>query len=186
MRRPAFGLALLQTLFPPSSGAAAKSEVVETIRYEPYSVAGDSIADVRRQMDRMRPLSHDALTKWHVTWRYDFRKRLGFCFIDNVRTTLEIVYILPELRTSNIDVRRSFDAYGRRLKIHEDGHARIGRIIANRIHARLPEVGPYASCLQLEQAANALGNRLVQEGADMDEAYDLKTDHGLTQGARWP
>lgn len=184
MRKSFFGLALIQGLMTPTG--SARSEVVETLSFRPYAVSGDTITQVRREMDRYRPQQHDALTTWHVTWRFEFRRKLGLCFIDTVNTKLDIVYILPELKTADPGVNRSFDAYWERLKLHEDGHARIGRIIARRIHTGMAALGPYASCLQLEQVANGLGHRLVREGAEMDEAYDAKTDHGATQGARWP
>ena len=39
-------------------------------------------------------------------------------------------------------------------------------------------------CATLERDANALGHRLLREHTEREKAYDLRTSHGATQGAR--
>jgi hypothetical protein len=45
---------------------------------------------------------------------------------------------------------------------------------------------PHPTCDALSRAANALGDRLIKEANQMDVEYDARTQHGRTQGARFP
>ena len=47
-------------------------------------------------------------------------------------------------------------------------------------------IAPHPTCDALSRAANALGDRLIKEANQMDVEYDARTQHGRTQGARFP
>ena len=148
-------------------------------------MTGDRPADVRSQMNRLRPKGFDALTTWNISWRFQYQQTQARCAIASVKTTVKIVYTLPKLDTHNPDVRKSFDAYMGKLRLHEDGHARNGADIARRIDAGIATLAA-STCGDLERNANALGNGILKEGNAFDVDYDTRTDHGRTQGARWP
>ena len=81
---------------------------------------------------------------------------------------------------------RTFDEYAEKLLAHEDGHAQNGIETGKRIEAAILGMQPHPTCDELSRAANAEGDRLIKEANQADRDYDARTEHGRTQGARFP
>jgi predicted secreted Zn-dependent protease len=47
-------------------------------------------------------------------------------------------------------------------------------------------LAPRSSCSELETAANRVGEREVERVNTVEASYDTRTNHGATQGARFP
>ncbi len=167
------------------SASTTHSEVRETRENKHYTVSGASPADVRASMNKVRPKGFDAYTSWNIRWNYTYRQANGRCAIASVTTRLAIAYTMPRVETQNANLQKGFDAYLQKLRVHEDGHANIGQSVARKIDDGIAGLTAPA-CETLDQRANALGEKLVKEGAAADIDYDRVTDHGKTQGARWP
>jgi predicted secreted Zn-dependent protease len=165
--------------------SCAIANVVEARQMNFYSVTGTRPADVRAEMNRVRPKGYAARTIWHVDWRYTYRVVGGRCSIATVATNLSIASLYPRLFSNDPGLRRSFDFYMVKLRLHEEGHARNGEQIARRIDAGIAAMSA-PNCVDLSRYANTFGDRIVKEGGVLDAAYDARTNHGATQGARWP
>jgi predicted secreted Zn-dependent protease len=72
------------------------------------------------------------------------------------------------------------------LKVHEKGHADIGRDAARAVEQRLRELGSFPDCPLLEAAVKEAGNGVIAEFSKRELGYDLRTAHGVTQGATFP
>ncbi len=91
---------------------------------------------------------------------------------------------------------RRFDAYTRRdirwreylapLTEHENGHRKHGLDAAREIDRGIGALPAQANCNALGNAANAFGNEILRKYNERDIDYDRTTDHGRTQGARFP
>lgn len=175
-------LALATTVANASPVCAA---VVETLKREPYAVTGATEAEVRADINAKRSGNYDAKVRWYFRWNYTYRNTASGCSMARVTVTLDLAMIEPALRSPDAGLQKSFDDYIARLRVHEEGHAAIARATAQRIDAALqPLTAP--TCNALGQRANEMGHALVAESNAEQAAYDARTDHGATQGARWP
>jgi predicted secreted Zn-dependent protease len=90
---------------------------------------------------------------------------------------------LPSLIGGSIQQRQAFYPYLSALRTHESGHYQIGKDAANAIDRGIQGLPIAATCRELEQNANALGDRLLAEYRARERQYDQSTDYGKTQGA---
>lgn len=167
------------------AGSEPHSGVSERVVREHYVVRGNTEAAVRADIDSKRPGGWDAYTRWDVSWQFWYQNRDGMCSIARVETKLKIVYMMPQLFTEDANLRSSFARYLEKLQTHEDGHAENGRYAAVRIQAALPSMTA-GTCDELGRVANAAAMEFVVKANKMDKYYDAHTEHGGTQGARWP
>lgn len=168
-----------------ASATPACATVVETVKRAPYAVTGSTEAEVRADIDAKRPGSYDAKANWYFRWHYTYRTDASGCSMARVSVALELTLVEPALRSPDASVQKSFDDYLIKLRAHEDGHADLARATARRIDAALQPLTA-ATCNALGQRANEIGQTIVREGNAEQVAYDARTDHGATQGARWP
>lgn len=132
---------------------------------------------------------YDGYTRWHVAWRYRYRTQDGQCFIDRVATTVDVTFTMPQWANESsggAELRRRWRQYLAALQQHESGHGRHGAEAAGEIDRGIAGLTPRASCESLGAAANALGHQVIRQYNQRDLDYDRTTDHGRTQGARFP
>jgi predicted secreted Zn-dependent protease len=190
------GFFLVVALFTAGSGivnALADPMVTETFDY--YDVDGATAQELRADLNRLGPIDgtehrrFDAVTHWYVRWRFTYANVGGGCEIRTVSTSADITYAFPRLlRRSSAPaiLQQAFAGYLENLLVHEKGHARVGIDIAARIEAAIRRLPSAPTCAVLEDAANDLGHGLIKEANQLDIDYDAQTQHGKTQGARFP
>lgn len=168
-----------------ASAGPVYAAVVETVKHAPYTVTGTTEAGVRADINAKRSGGYDARADWDFRWTYTYRNSASGCSMERVTVALVLTMIEPVLRTPDAAVQKSFDAYIAKLRVHEQGHSAIARATAKRIDAALqPLTAP--SCDALGKRANEMAQAIINEGNAEQAAYDTRTDHGATQGARWP
>jgi predicted secreted Zn-dependent protease len=187
-----FFIDLVAALYVAASALAAPA-VTETIDY--YDVRGSTPQEVRAQLDRLGPIDategkrFDADTRWFVNWKFNYMNAGQGCAIASVSTTLKVTITLPRLQadaSTPAALKQVFATFTNNLLLHEKGHAQNGIDIARRIEERIGAMPPERSCDGLGQAANELGHSLIKAGNRQDIDYDARTQHGRTQGARFP
>lgn len=168
---------------------AVKRDVVH------YDVIGSTPLEIRAVLARIGPLNidgkqrFDAVTRWRVRWNYRYRDTAQGCTIASVSVNVDVTITMPRLKadaSTSPTLARAFAVYTEKLLLHENGHADIGIEAAKQIETGIRQLGPLPSCDALGQAANALGNALIREANRKDLEYDARTQHGRTQGARFP
>jgi predicted secreted Zn-dependent protease len=168
----------------PTPGVALTVEVVY------YDVAGASADELRAQLDLHGPTGQqDAYTDWWVQWRYDRVQAANGCELRSLAVTLDVTFTFP--RWSPPDdaapgLRERWEDYLAALRVHEEGHKEIALRAANEIAAALSSLPASPSCAELEQAADGTGERILERYRQQELSYDRQTDHGATQGARFP
>jgi predicted secreted Zn-dependent protease len=167
--------------------------VKETIVY--YDVTGADAREVKDNLDRLGPASpttgkrHHATVRWYVSWNYRYKRDDTSCAIGSVSTTADVTITFPRLKTDSTTpaaLIQSFNYYADRLMLHERGHAQNAIDTARRIETAIGAMPPERTCPILEQAANRLGHSFIKEANQWDIDYDARTQHGLTQGVRFP
>jgi predicted secreted Zn-dependent protease len=166
--------------------------VTVNVRYLPYRIDGSSSQQLRAAMDAHGLEDHgtpvDAYTHWHVRWEYRWDGGTP-CQITSTDVTVTIGVILPAWnppKDASAELQTSWNEYIASVLTHERGHEIVAERVGRQVEKFLKQLEPYSSCEALEGAANAGGDRLVEEGNKANLAYDRRTQHGLTQGARFP
>lgn len=164
---------------------------IETIY---YSINGSSENEIKSQLNQLGPEDQygrrgDAYTAWYLKWNYPRLLSEGRCTTGPVTVSLEVKYTLPKLESLlNIssDLKTKWEKFTQNLVIHEEGHKNFAVEQANELLKQLNKVGAFEDCSQLDLAANTIGERVLNTIRDHDKQYDQETDHGATQGARFP
>jgi len=173
--------------------AAAHAAVVLDERTEHYAINGASAADLRREMSANGPAGaggrrFDGHTRWNVSWRYWYRQGGGRCAIERVETSVKVAVVMPKWDDGRApaDLRARWQRYYAALLEHEMGHRRHGVDAGNEIDRAIAALPPQSNCDALGARANAAGNDVIRKYNQRDLDYDSTTNHGATQGARFP
>lgn len=156
-----------------TSGAIADFSGAE-VRY--YTVEGNSAAALRESLNRRHP-GWDGYTHWNIHWD----AADGDCSQDPAESGMSITVDLPRWdppADAAPELRQHWERYSQALTLHEAGHVQLAR----EGYARLQTALKQADCRSADQAANDV----LQEMRAADIRYDSDTDHGATQGARFP
>lgn len=182
-------------VFEPRAAEAPGSETVPVkTRVELYDVLGTSAFAIRADINRKRPLGkdgkrHDALTRWDVEWKYDYGRFLGDCELSNIRVNVTTTYTMPRWRpppNASPALVKRWNAYARALWKHEREHGRRGVRTAEEIHRMLGSQPSRDSCASLSTRADSLARQVIARHSAEDAAYDVRTNHGASEGARFP
>lgn len=157
-----------------------------------YDIAGATSADLRREMNAKGPLGEggkrfDGHAKWHVRWTFRYAPDGRGCGFTQIRVTVSGTITLP--RWSDADLSTPLHEEWRRylsaLRLHEYGHYAHGRQAAEDVE-RLGLSFHASECADIADTFNREADAIVRKYAAMDKAYDQKTGHGRTEGARFP
>jgi predicted secreted Zn-dependent protease len=154
-----------------------------TMKY--YAVGGVTEAQIRARLNANAPASPDgfkgdAYTSWNYRWSWPGYGSSA-CTLAKAVVTLTVDVHFPRWthpKAASAAVAAAWNRYAKALAVHESGHANYAR-------ARYPFVLRAirrATCRTADAAAQAQ-LALIRKH---DVAYDASTNHGATQGARFP
>lgn len=173
----------------PTSTRAPIPDVAVSTSTNYYEIRGSTEDDLRAQMDALGPSGYDAYTSWLIRWTYpDVTTDVG-CAAGPVKVSVLIVYTLPQWDAppdAPTDLVEKWDAYVAALQLHEDGHKEIALDTGNEVLRALSDLPAYPSCEALGRSADAAGESVLDKYRRQEVQYDQTTDHGATQGARFP
>jgi predicted secreted Zn-dependent protease len=165
--------------------AAGPSPSVAGATMHYYAVGGTTDAQIRARLNANAPASPDgykgdAYTTWNYRWGWP-----GYgsstCNLAKAVVTIKVDVHFPRWthpQGASAAVAADWSRYARALAVHESGHASYAR-------ARYPFVLRAikgATCRSADAAAQAQLAVIRKH----DVAYDARTQHGATQGARFP
>lgn len=177
---------------PPAAPAVALDPSVRAIAaVDRYVVRGATASAVREALDRSGPeeagCHYDAKTSWTVSWRYPFEKSASGCRLGPVKVEVDITYLLPRLEgVSGGPLQRRWREYLAALQLHEDGHANNGRAAGEAVLEALRALPSRPSCGEMDLLAKETGEKIIRSFNALDDSYDARTKHGVTQGAVFP
>jgi predicted secreted Zn-dependent protease len=177
----------------PEPPVPAEPRVVVRTRLRPYLISGSSGLELRAAMERLGPKDpvrgtpYAGYTRWTLAWSYR-HERARTCSLANARVVARIRITLPRwtgARRADPSLAAEWGRFVAALRRHENGHAAIARLAARRIGRRLASLRAFRSCARLERAADAAAERILDDARAAEIAYDERTRHGDTQGARF-
>jgi predicted secreted Zn-dependent protease len=179
------------TLAPTSTPAKTNASALENYVY--YVIEGSTAAELRAQMDQLGPADKfgrfDAYTRWYINWSYPYSTQDGQCTTGPVKVAVRVTLTLPQWdppSDASQELVDKWNAYLAALQVHEDGHKEIAIQAGNEILHTLEGLPPHPTCDELEEAADAAGKSVLNRYRQQEIIYDQSTDHGATQGARFP
>jgi len=171
-----------------SSLTHANPKVIEITNE--YIVIAKKPSSLSQVLNDASPVKEDgkifhAHTDTYVDWKYWWTKRSDYCKLNRVETTVQITYILPKLdiSTRNTKVKKIWKKYLPAVVKHEKGHANIAINAAKEIEVELIKMEAYRNCDELSKKANQKAKAILNKYKPQHKTYDIKTDHGKTQGA---
>jgi predicted secreted Zn-dependent protease len=127
-----------------------------------------------------------AQTTWQFSTSYPYDTAGRVCRAGPVSVLATINYRLPSWTASADAPQDLIDTWSRfsdGVRVHESGHRDIAVAAAVALADALRSLPAQPSCAEFEQVARSTTADLMRQ-LDRDQvAYDLQTQHGLTQGA---
>jgi predicted secreted Zn-dependent protease len=184
-----FGLMLIALLV---SALPTQAAVGITERLERYTISGSTPSDLRSEMNSKGPRGNagrvfDGYTRWYVTWRYRYNNFGNTCAITSVATSVTVTITLPDWDdeiTADNNTRSKWSRFLAALESHERGHRQLGIDAAKEIDRAIS--GMRGRCDALEARVNEARYAILNKHRQLELDYDRDTDHGATQGARFP
>ncbi|MCT8986574.1 DUF922 domain-containing Zn-dependent protease [Shewanella phaeophyticola] len=169
-----------------SFNTLSKISIIEkTIEYKVTSNSKDTLLS---ELNLSTPISMSGkpfhgLTnnsiKWTISWK-SFHNR---CRVFKVTTNLTTTYTMPKLETESAEVQAVWDDWYPYLLLHEKGHAKLGKLYANKVYRGLKDIKPNKDCEKLTEIAESLVKDLIEQLSDANDEYDRATNHGETENA---
>jgi predicted secreted Zn-dependent protease len=168
-----------------AAGAAGPKPPVRHATMVYYAVGGVTPAQLRERLDARAPKSPggyrgDAYTRWEYRWNWPGYGSAN-CSLAQAVVRLRVVVSFPRWthpKAAPASLAAAWRRYTRALARHEQGHVDYA-------FARYPAVVraiKRATC----GTANAAALAQLELIRKHDVAYDSSTQHGATQGARFP
>ena len=163
-----------------SANPASGVEVPEsTIQY--YPVYGNTRHALHSSMMQNGPFNEIVQRRvyaeihWRIQWKFDFAREPGKCRIERFVVTLVTRITMPQWMDSAqapAELRNLWPRVVSRIRMHEDGHKAIGMEGANVLARRLKSLPAYDDCKALTSEINREGERIVNEYALANRAFD--------------
>ncbi len=150
-----------------------------------YDIVGATETQLRDQLNAFGPVGYDgykadSTTRWYIAWQWPTNPD-GSCRLSKVAVSHKITVIFPRWNPpqgASGKLIAKWEKYLSALAEHEIGH--VSLVVAKL--QRVKEALGSATC----KTANRVGEAVLSEIRKADIDYDTVTNHGATQGARFP
>jgi len=172
---------------------AALAQDTMTVTTNYYTVDGTTARELRAALDQSRSLkgqsASDARTDWDIHWSYQTISSATECRLRSVEIRTTITITLPRWVSSSKaapDLQQRWQSYLKALLKHEEGHRALAQIAAAEVGKQVRSIKGAPSCDALGESIKTKANATIAEYREKEAQYDRKTEHGATQGARFP
>ena len=167
-----------------------------TRKWELYQIKGRNQYDLRKAMNAKGPVNadtgkrFDARTDWKLGWKYKYSKNSENLYklsSHSIQVTATIHF--PEwadMKAGNPQTQRLWLVYIHSLKRHEMGHVELAQRAGKVLSERLSQLGTFNSRLEIEEAIKKKAEEITRIHQALHQDYDRRTNHGKSEGARFP
>ncbi len=164
----------------------ADTEVIE--KYKFYIVSASAANYLLTSLNLESPVRENgdiyhANTQYQLKTRFWWRKDNGLCRLAKTKTVLKLNYTLPKLNTKKRDVLAVWQQWYPHLYTHEKGHGSLAKQTAETIDKQLLAIKAHSKSASLKIKAQSIAQKEILKLKQSFKDYDLKTNHGETQGA---
>ena len=171
--------------------ALAQDTMTVTTNY--YTVYGTGVRELRAALDQSRRLKDrspsDASTDWDIRWAYKTITSETECRLLSVEIRTTITITLPRWvprSEAPPDLQQQWQNYLKALLKHEDGHRALAQMAAGEVGRQMRSIKGAINCEALAALIKTKADATIAEYREKEAQYDRKTEHGATQGARFP
>lgn len=125
---------------------------------------------------------------WRLAWRFAYLADAAGCRVRDALVTLTGVMTLPRLAGAGSvppALAQTWRDFEERLRAHEERHRELTIAAAQGLRRELTQLKG-DDCKALQADADRLGTAYVAALQKVNEDYDWTTEHGRTEGVRWP
>jgi len=161
-----------------------------------YTVTGKTVNDLSKSLeanaiaDPHEPGSrYYALTRWQLQSDWTVQSTARGCMVEGGNVAAVITMTLPALAmTTGVsdNVLQRFNTFLDKTVLHEKGHVELTLQGARDYQRALGNHAPTSDCEGLKAQLKNLFRRSFDAIDAANTTYDVKTQHGLTQGAVFP
>ena len=175
-----------------SAASPPVQEQTERLNY--YKIMGSSARELRDAINAKRPVGkdgrpHDAVTSWFVRWQYTTTGASPGCAVRTFNVSLDLAMTLPQWTNESgaaPQLLQQWRGYYSALVKHEEGHKAIGTNAAAEIRDAGLKLPSAPGCSELARSVDKMTGEILERYRQREREYDRDTDHGRTQGARFP
>ncbi len=152
-----------------------------------YPVHGQDYASLVQSLRASGPEGFHGSASWNVTYQYTTKRVGNACRFETIRLIVKAEILMPlwaDADTAPAGLRERWQAYHAALQQHEEGHVQHGQELASLVHEKFLSYGELA-CNQTQEIAQNAFDKLYENLKNRDQEYDLRTQHGASQGARF-
>ena len=171
--------------YAPPTAATGTLDLQVPVAY--YTVQGRDYDTLAQSLKANGPKGFHGLASWKLRYDYTTKKQRDGCRIDTVKVKVDGEILMPKWADEQAappDLQSRWRAYYEALKRHEDGHVQHGRELALLVKERMMGLGT-VPCESMKALTEGEFQRLSANLRKRDEEYDVRTQHGATQGARF-
>ena len=163
-------------------------QISSVVRTDYYEVRGATAEALLASLRAHKRFTNYAATEWHIDWNYDYLLKPDECILRSFNVRVLIRYTLPHwVDSENADkaLQGEWQRYFGALQLHESGHGGFG-LAAGKEMVKLVNSRDWraADRKELKARLDEECEKTLREFRAREAAYDEKTDHGRTQGAR--
>jgi predicted secreted Zn-dependent protease len=160
-----------------------------------YDIRGSTATDMRTQLDQLGPIEpasgkrYDGSANWNFYWHIRYLRSPGRCRLTKASVSLNLKYTMPRWQRpadASTTLAAQWNSYLSALGKHEKEHGTIAIAAGKKMTAKMRALAPRSSCNRLEAAAAQISVAEAKRANASEAAYDFRTEHGATQGARFP
>jgi len=174
--------------------ALALGEPLVRVHSSYYYVEGASATVLSTQIEARGPAMEDGTrrpgkTSWDVQWKLNHLREGDTCGIQHVAVAVVVAQTLPKWGNEDAGaaaLKARWKKFSDAVRQHEDKHLEFARQAGVEVEAALLAMKPASNCEDLDRAANAAAEQLIEKYRKDDAAYERATDHGRKQGATLP
>ncbi len=182
------------TRAPDSETPIVNTELITHVHHTTYTITGMTENELRHQIDQRSPPcqasnDHDACTTWDIQWHYRYYNQNEACWLTDIHVSTLVTITMPTwdpAPEAPMDLQNNWDTYLDALQTHEDGHRDRALATGRAVLDALSDLPTYPTCDMLKDAVDITAQGVLATYAEHHVQYDEETDHGATQGARFP
>jgi predicted secreted Zn-dependent protease len=164
-------------------------QISNTLRTDYYEVRGTNAEALLASLKANQPSKNHASTDWRIDWNFEYLIKPDECILRSFSARVRVRYTFPQWvdsQRADKALQGEWKRYLAALGLHESGHAGFG-IAAAKEMVRLVNSREWSAPNRKELKAliDEECDKPLREFRAREVAYDERTDHGRTQGARF-
>lgn len=165
---------------------AWQAQASSTSKIEYYSITGDTLPELRSQMQQKGPNGFWAFTRYNISYDYKTRQSNNGCLLSASNIDIETIITMPKwenILAAPIEMQQDWKTFYDATWLHEQGHKAIGQSMHSRLGREFNQARRQNNCADFTGVLANIYNLADIEADSKNVEYDARTNHGVNEGA---